>query len=116
MFKKVMNKKGFTLIELIVVMAILAILAAVAIPRFTGTQSKANERAHQANKATLQSAAEVCVAENGAPTSKVEWTALSSGTGDFAANKYLSTWPDNPMGTGGYTVTIETNGEIEVTP
>jgi len=39
-FKK--NKKGFTLIELIIVIAILAILAAVAIPNFIGLQDQAN--------------------------------------------------------------------------
>ena len=38
-FKK--NKKGFTLIELIIVIAILAILAAVAIPNFIGLQTEA---------------------------------------------------------------------------
>ena len=38
-FKK--NKKGFTLIELIIVIAILAILAAVAIPSFVGLQNEA---------------------------------------------------------------------------
>jgi type IV pilus assembly protein PilA len=40
---KLMNskKKGFTLIELIVVIAILGILAAVLIPKFTGFQDKA---------------------------------------------------------------------------
>ncbi len=36
------NKKGFTLIELIVVIAILGILAAIMIPRFGGFQDKAN--------------------------------------------------------------------------
>ena len=41
MFKKRMNKKGFTLIELIVVIAILAILAAIMIPRFGGFTDKA---------------------------------------------------------------------------
>lgn len=39
--KKNRKKKGFTLIELIVVIAILGILAAVLIPRFTGFQDKA---------------------------------------------------------------------------
>lgn len=39
--KKNMKKKGFTLIELIVVIAILGILAAVLIPKFTGFQDKA---------------------------------------------------------------------------
>lgn len=35
------NKKGFTLIELIVVVAILAILAAIAVPSFIGLQERA---------------------------------------------------------------------------
>ena len=39
--KKNQNRKGFTLIELIVVIAILAILAAVAIPNFMGLTRKA---------------------------------------------------------------------------
>ncbi len=39
MIKKIqknMNKKGFTLVELIIVIAVMAILAAIAIPRMTG--------------------------------------------------------------------------------
>ncbi len=41
--KKVLkkNKKGFTLVELIIVIAILAILAAVAVPSFIGLQNEA---------------------------------------------------------------------------
>jgi prepilin-type N-terminal cleavage/methylation domain-containing protein len=38
-----MNKKGFTLIELIVVIAILAILAIIAIPRLAGFTDKAKQ-------------------------------------------------------------------------
>ena len=41
------DKKGFTLVELIVVIAILAILAAVAYPVYTGYIAKANEAADQ---------------------------------------------------------------------
>ncbi len=40
--KKIKNKKGFTLIELIVVIAVIAILAAVLIPRFAGFTEDAN--------------------------------------------------------------------------
>lgn len=43
MFKKLKNKKGFTLVELIVVLVILAILAALLIPALTGYIDKANK-------------------------------------------------------------------------
>ena len=41
------NNKGFSLVELIVVIAIMAILAAVAIPTFAGFIDKANEAANE---------------------------------------------------------------------
>ena len=44
MFAKVKNKKGFTLVELIVVLVILAILAALLIPALTGYIDKAKEK------------------------------------------------------------------------
>ena len=44
MFTKVKNKKGFTLVELIVVLVILAILAALLVPALTGYIDKAKEK------------------------------------------------------------------------
>ena len=44
MFKKLKDKKGFTLVELIVVLVILAILAALLIPALTGYIDKAREQ------------------------------------------------------------------------
>ncbi len=117
MFKKLRkNKKGFTLIELIVVIAILAILAAIAIPRFVGTTDLAKDRANTANKATLTSAAQVYIAEKGAPTSAVTWNGAITGTGS-GWQAYITTWPANPLGTGNYVVTIAaTTGDVTVTP
>ena len=40
---KMKNKKGFTLVELIVVLVILAILAALLVPALTGYIDKANK-------------------------------------------------------------------------
>ena len=49
MFKKIKNKKGFTLIELIVVIAILAVLAAIIIPTVASNIERANNARDLAN-------------------------------------------------------------------
>jgi prepilin-type N-terminal cleavage/methylation domain-containing protein len=54
MFRK--NRKGFTLIELIIVIAILAILAAIAIPTFAGIIERANNTVNQANGSQIATA------------------------------------------------------------
>jgi prepilin-type N-terminal cleavage/methylation domain-containing protein len=43
------GEKGFTLIELMVVVLIIAILIAIAIPQFIGARVRANDRATQSN-------------------------------------------------------------------
>lgn len=42
---KKLNKKGFTIVELVIVIAVIAILAAVLIPTFATVINKANENA-----------------------------------------------------------------------
>jgi prepilin-type N-terminal cleavage/methylation domain-containing protein len=58
------NQKGFTLIELIVVIAILGILAAIAIPRLAGFTDRANSSAVVAEARTILTAYSTLVAED----------------------------------------------------
>ena len=49
MLKKFTNKKGFTLMEMLIVVAIIAVLVAIAIPTFAGQIEKANQATDAAN-------------------------------------------------------------------
>lgn len=55
------NRKGFTIVELVIVIAVIAILAAVLIPTFASIVKKANDSSVQQ---ALSAARKVIVAEN----------------------------------------------------
>ena len=54
-----MNKKGFTLIEMLVVIAIIAVLVAIVIPTVTSATQKANAAANAANMRSLLAEASI---------------------------------------------------------
>ncbi len=91
-WRKKLNKKGFTLIELVVVIAILGILALVAIPRFAQIRRDSQAQASESTAVTILNAAEtrwVALGTEPTPITTLEGEAA----GSLVADGYLREWP-----------------------
>lgn len=110
-FRRRLNKEeGFTLVELLIVVAILGILIALAVPRMSGISVNARQKVIDANVRALKSAATMFYVENPDLKGTRNWT----GSLNEGWDKYLQEWPKGP-GDVKYRVEIKQGGSINVT-
>lgn len=88
--KKIKNTKGFTLMEMLIVVAIIAILIAIAIPTFNSSLNKAKVATDEANIRSGYASvmAEILASSDPIPTAGKTFTLKVDGgvTGDDTAN------------------------------
>ena len=103
------NRKGFTLIELMIVIAIIGILAAMAIPNFKKARASARQKACYSNIRVIQGAVEMY---NMDVSSMM--TALNTQT--LITGNYLKSEPSKPETTCSYTGSaLDGNGSVYCT-
>jgi type IV pilus assembly protein PilA len=97
-FRDERDDRGFTLIELMVVVLIIAILIAIAIPTFLGARTKAQDRAAQSDLRTALVTAQAFYTDNE--------TYLSGADGASTATAYATEEPSITFGAAASDTTV----------
>ena len=107
MFKKMKEKKGFTLVELIVVLVILAILAALLIPALTGYIDRAKRKSIVAETRQVVMAAQTLADEEYAKSNdNAAASSITLDTTEIQKLAEVSGTVSAPTVTGGKVMTI----------
>jgi prepilin-type N-terminal cleavage/methylation domain-containing protein len=109
-YRIVNNAKGFTLIEILAVICIILILAAIALPKYLDTLQTAREAAFTEAVDTLEKAATIHILHDGGDAI---WTAeggTKAGSEIMGQHEtwysVLQEWPENKLKTGDFVVEI----------
>lgn len=127
------KKKGFTLAELLIVVAIIAVLVAISIPIFTAQLEKAREATDKANIRSAYAECAAAVLTETANTTTDDGVTVTVSDGVVTATKSVTTvqavagWTGDKPNVGGLTltdaeapakgtvtVTASSNGEIKI--
>ena len=117
--KKMRNQRGFTLVELMIVVAIIGILTAIAFPLYANIQARARVAKAQADVRTLASAVVVYSAHTGGLPTGLDNLTSAVVVNNVSAGPFVSPVPPPPLNWAAYdykdngdgTFTISTTGD-----
>ncbi len=89
-----MKKRGFTLVEIMIVVAIIALLAIMAIPNLLRARVNSNESVSQATLKTIATGAESYASANNG-NYPADWDAITNSTPPYVNENYETVSPRN---------------------
>lgn len=114
--KKEMNNKGFSLVELIIVIAIMAVLVGLLAPQYLKYVHNSKVSADVTNAQSIATAFNVAMADGA--TLDASYSGAGNGTvgGTLPSDFNMTTWPETKMVAGStWKVDIDANGVSSVT-
>ena len=110
------KEAGFSLVELMVVVLIIGLLVAMAVPIFNSTAASAKKKACFANQRTIEGALQAYQAAKGSAAPAISAGTTAGDTSPLVTAGYIKSWPICPLASGVSTPTYaygyDSNGTV----